>query len=285
MGNNSIIKLNLRPWRLSKTSKNEFIAEVDYAENTMDNRAIAEAVAKRIGVVSEDVVLSVLNSRDEVALEAITSGKPVQDGIGRLAIKVTGPWTGDVREFDRSIHKVTVGLTLTDRAREEVEKVGFRVTGDTPTPAFIGLVTDVTTGRTDGVVTSYANIIIEGMRIKLEPLGHTDVKVAYRDSTGTRTWDLAPPALNTAKRIITRVPSLAPGTYTLTVNTFFSNGGKLLNALRVITYPLPIRVLAAAQVADTDFDVREAADGTLISGKTDAKGAPNKTPARAKSKR
>jgi hypothetical protein len=170
MAKNPFIKLNLRPWRLSTTSENEYVAEVIYSGKTMDNKEVAAEVARRIGVVSEDVVLSVLNCRDEVALEAIVSGKPVQDGIGRQAIKVTGPWIGDMREFNRDIHKVTVGLTLTDRAREEVGKVGFGVLGDTPAPAYIGRVTDVTTGRTDNYITIGGDIIIEGKRIKLAPL-------------------------------------------------------------------------------------------------------------------
>lgn len=271
MAKNPFIQLNLRPWRLSKTSENEYVAEVIYSGKTMDNKEIAAEVARRIGVVSEDVVLSVLNLRDEVALEAIVSGKPVQDGIGRLAIKVTGPWIGDVREFNRNIHKVTVGHTLTDKARKAVDKVGFGVLGDTPVPAQIGRITDVTTGRTDNYMTLDADIIIEGERIKLAPLSNSAVRVTFTNAaSGAVFYSTTPPALNTSGKVIIRVPGIPAGFYSIAIDTYFTKGKRLLNTLRTITYP----ALVEGKPMTRETDV-----------KTDAEGSSDGTPARTKPKR
>jgi hypothetical protein len=250
MENRPFIKLNLRPWRLSKTADNEFIADVIYTGKTMDNREVAAEVSKRLGVVSEDVALSVLNSRDEVALGAITHGRPVQDGIGRLVIKVTGPWIGDVREFDRNIHKVTVGFTLTDRAREEVDKVGIVVNGDAPVPAFIGRVTDVETGRTDGFITGDGDIIVEGERICVAPLGVPGFGPRFVPASGAAIPVIRPLSLNTPKKLVVRVPNLADGDYTFEVVTCYSSGRTLLKTPRVITYAHKLRVGADDKAAE-----------------------------------
>jgi hypothetical protein len=241
MESKPFIKLELRPWTLSKKADNEFIADVIPNGNTLDNRAIAERIAKRLGIISADVALTVLNMRDEAALAAITCGTPVQDGIVRMTARVTGPWTGDVRKFDRNVHKVTAGFALTDRARKEFDKVGVGVHGNRPVPACIALVTDVITGRTDGFISPDGDIVIAGTRIKVAPL-NSSAAVTFVDSDGALWPVTAPLALNMPKRVVARVPPMPNGVYTLHIRTFYSNASTLLKTAREIVFALPLRV-------------------------------------------
>jgi hypothetical protein len=104
------------------------------------------------------------------------------------------------------------------------------------------MVTDVSTGKTDGTVTPDGDLIIEGVKIKIEPAGGEGLGIFFTDAYGTETPVTHPLSQNSPKKIICRTPALASGEYTLKIVTRYSHSGTLLNDPRTIIYELPIKV-------------------------------------------
>jgi hypothetical protein len=105
------------------------------------------------------------------------------------------------------------------------------------------LVTDVTTGKTDGTIVEDGDIIIDGEKIKIAPAGDTSLGVFFVTGSGTSIPVTHSLAQNDPKRIICRVPMLEAGTYTLKIVTRFTSGSnKPLNEPREIIYNQPLKV-------------------------------------------
>jgi hypothetical protein len=104
------------------------------------------------------------------------------------------------------------------------------------------LVTDSFTGKTDGTITIYGDIIIEGEKIRIAPADKDGLGVFLVAADGTEYHDPNPLVFNDPKRIVCRVPSPPAGAYTLKIKTQYSNGNTLLKAPRVITYGLPLTI-------------------------------------------
>ncbi|MDR1273057.1 MAG: DUF4469 domain-containing protein, partial [Odoribacteraceae bacterium] len=134
--------------------------------------------------------------------------------------------------------------TLTAETRKGLEDVGVEVLGVKDSGARVGLVTDVTTGLTDGTITPDGDIIITGEKIKVMPIDEPEYRVSLVEVTSGTEIVIEPPyPVNDPSRIICRVPSLGTGEYTLRIITRFTQGNVLLKQARVIDYELPLKVL------------------------------------------
>jgi hypothetical protein len=155
---------------------------------------------------------------------------------------VLGNWIGGIGPFDETKHKITVDATITAEMRSDLESVGVEVLGIRDSGAYIGLVTDVTTGKTNGEVTSGGQIIISGEKIKIEPYT-SDATCGVFIETATTADLLYPLAVNNPKEIIALLPQLPKGTYHLYIKTRYSNSSTLLKEAREIDYTTPIIVV------------------------------------------
>jgi hypothetical protein len=190
-----------------------------------------------------DTILGIINERDAIVRDALLGGSSVQDGNVHLAPRITGNWVGSDPVFDPAAHKITVDATLTAEMRKALEAVGVEILGKKADGgAIIGLVTDSFTGKTDGTISVYGNLIIEGEKIKIAPAGEAGLGVFYVAEDGTEITDGNPLVQNDPKRIICRVPNLPAGTYTLKIVTRYSNGTTVLKEPRTILYELPLKV-------------------------------------------
>jgi hypothetical protein len=105
------------------------------------------------------------------------------------------------------------------------------------------LVTDVTTGKTDGTIVEDGDIIIDGEKIKIAPAGDTSLGIFFVSGSGAAIPVTHALVQNDPSRIICRVPMLEAGTYTLKIVTRFSHSSnKPLKEPREIIYNQPLKV-------------------------------------------
>jgi hypothetical protein len=191
-----------------------------------------------------DTILSILNERDGVVLDAVLGGSSVQDSNVHIAPRINGNWIGADPVFDPKAHRITVTVTPTAELRTALEEVGVEVLGKKADGgAIIGLVTDVLTGKTDGTISPNGDIIIEGSKIKVYPADEEGLGVFFTDVNGTDIPLDYPITANNPKRIVCRVPAaLNAGEYTLKIVRRFTASAALLKHARTIVYELPLKV-------------------------------------------
>jgi hypothetical protein len=131
--------------------------------------------------------------------------------------------------------------------RAALENVKVEVLGEKDGGAYIGLVTDTATGKTDGSITPSEDLLVNGDKIKVEPEGEEGLGVFFVDEAGTEHPLGRRLVESTRKKLIFRVPALAAGSYTLKVVTRFTGTKRLLNEPRTVIYEYPLTV-AAPQV-------------------------------------
>ena len=241
-------KVWLLPNLMTKDVANDYIADVSTAGTTLRNEDIAQQIVNARSELRYETILSILSERDAVVRDAVLGGFSVLDGNVHLAPRVKGAWEGIAHLFDPKKHKITVDATPALELRKALEEeVGVEVLGEKAGGgALIGLVTDVTTGKTDGTITPYGDLIITGEKIKIEPLDEAGLGVFFVTADGVETQDVNPFVQNGPKKLICRVPPLSPGTYTLKIRTRYA-GATLLKQPRTIVYELPLTLGADSE--------------------------------------
>jgi hypothetical protein len=252
MAKNFNWKLWLLPNRMTKDIANDSIADVSTAGNTKHNEDIAKAIKDDGSDLQVETLLDVLNRGDRVRRRFLLEGYSVQTNIVHLAPRVTGNWIGADPLFDPKEHKITIDAIPTAEFRKALEEeVGIEVLGKKADGgAVIGLVTDAFTGKTDGTISVYGDIVITGEKIRIDPVGGEGLGVFYVAANGTETKDIIPFTVNDPKKVIAHVPALAPGTYTLKIVTRYSNSNTLLKEPRTILYELPLTVKDSKATGD-----------------------------------
>ena len=240
MAKKSTWKVWLKRNLLTKDVENDFTAEVSTIGETLRNDDIAARIVAGRSELRLETILSILTGRDEIVRDAIVQGTAVQDGCIRIAPKVSGSWIGVSHAFDPQAHKLGIEVSLTAELRAAFETVGVEVLGEKDSGAFIGLVTDVTTGKTDGTITPDEDIIVSGDKLKIQPEDEADLGVFFVDATGVETRLTRKLTENLPKKLVFRVPPLPAGSYSLKVVTRFSSASHLLNEPRAITYEFPL---------------------------------------------
>jgi hypothetical protein len=237
-------KLSLRPNLLTKDVANDYVAEVSTVGTTLRNEDIARRIVAERSEIRYETLLSALQERDAIVREAVLGGSSVQDGNIHLTPRVSGNWEGVTPHFDPEHHRITISLSLTAEFRKALnEEVGVEIIGvKTDGGAAIGTVTDITSGKIDTVLTPDGDVIIEGEKIRIAPIGADGTGVFFVSTDGTETPVTHPFTQNNPKKIVCRVPMLAEGFYTVKIITRFSTGAHLLNNPRTILYDRPLKV-------------------------------------------
>lgn len=232
-------KIWLKPNRLTKDETNDFFAEVSTTGKTLRNEDIARIIKDEGSELQYETLLDVLTHCDRLRRTHLQQGYCVQTGVCHIVPRVSGNWIGATKHFNPDEHKITCTFTASSELRHALEEVGVEVLGirDDDNSAFIGMVTDVQTGKTDGTITSDGDIIIDGEKIKITPLDDPTLGVFFVDENLKEKGLDHRLSENNPKRIVCRVPAdLHCGTYTLKIVTRYSNGSTLLNNSRTIQY-------------------------------------------------
>ncbi|MDR1337094.1 MAG: DUF4469 domain-containing protein, partial [Tannerella sp.] len=212
-------KVWLRPNQLTKEVDNDYIAEVSTVGRTLHNADLARLIAESGSEIKPDTILNILHRRDELVRGKLQEGYSVQDGVSRVSPRVSGNWLGAAATFDPQIHHLSLDMTETVEMREALTHVGIEVLGVRDAGAFIGLVTDVATGRTNGVITSGDDLVITGHKIRVEGVeGETDTGIFFRSEASGEIYPVTHRLTqNDPKKIIARAPALPAGKYVMTI--------------------------------------------------------------------
>ena len=242
MAKKSTWKVWLKRNLLTKDVENDFTAEVSTIGETLRNDGIAARIVAGRSELRLETIVSILAVRDEIVRDAVAQGTAVQDGCVRIAPRVSGSWIGVSHAFDPQAHKLGVDVSPSAELRAALETVGVEVLGEKDSGAFIGMVTDIITGKTDGTISPDEDVIVTGDKLKIQPEDEAGLGVFFVDANGAETHVTRKLTENLPKKLVFRVPPLPSGTYTLKVLTRFSSAGHLLNEPRVITYEFPLLV-------------------------------------------
>jgi hypothetical protein len=250
MAKKNIWKLWLRPNLMTQEVENDYYAEVSTAGHTLRNEDIARIIVEQGSEITYEIALATLTKADHIKREKLLAGTSIQDGIVHYTPRVTGNWPGAIPRFSAEHHRLTFDITPTADTRKALaEEVDIEVLGIRDSGAYIGLVTDLSTGISDGKIPQDADFSIEGNKIKILPddpyknpnLGIFLIPEVTTDPTIRITSRLIQ---NTASKIIARIPSDAKrGNYTLQIVTRFS-GKTLLNDPRTLTYGETITIIS-----------------------------------------
>ncbi|MDR0759111.1 MAG: DUF4469 domain-containing protein [Treponema sp.] len=206
------------------------------------NEDIAARIVEGRSELRLETIKGILVERDEIVKQALVGGTAVQDGCMRAGPRVTGVWIGTAQVFDPATHRITLDISPTQEMRAALEQVRVEVLGEKNAGAYIGLVTDITTGKTDGTITVDEDILVSGDKIKVEPEDGSGMGVYFVGRSGTEYPLGRKLTENTRKKLIFRVPALPHGFYTLKIVTRYTGAQRLLNENRIITYEYPLIV-------------------------------------------
>ncbi len=237
----SIIKFFWKVWLrlnlLTKDIDNDYVAEVSLqGKKAMRNADIARRIKDAGSEWKYETLISVLDQSDRTIREMVREGYSVLTGCAQFTPRVPGTWIGANAKFDPAVHKPTLDIIPSAEMRATLQEVGVEVLGVKAGGAFIGLVTDTATGVVDKTITPGDDILVEGDKLKIAPDGEEGLGVFFVDAAGTAGPVTRRLTQNDPKKLLVRVPDLAPGQYTLRVVTRFSNSSTLLTEPRTIDY-------------------------------------------------
>jgi hypothetical protein len=238
----AVWKLWLRRNLLTTDVENDYTAEVSTAGDTLRNSDIADRIVAARSELRPETILSILTMRDEIARDALVQGSAVQDGCVRISPKVSDSWIGVSHTFDPAAHEIGLAISPTAEMRAALEGVSVEILGEKDAGAFIGLVTDISTGKSDGTITPEEDLEITGDKIRIAPEDEAGLGVFFVGVDGVEHPLKHKLSENLPKRLIARVPTLGTGAYTLKVVTRYTHGSYLLNEPRVIVYEFPVTV-------------------------------------------
>jgi hypothetical protein len=193
--------------------------------------------------VRPEIAKAILERANQVKSNFLLAGYGVHDGLTLYAPQILGKWKG--REpFDRNKHKLTINANLSTDFRKELRHVGVHIVGLKVPVAYISLVTDRATGKTDGAITPGDDILIEGGRIKLLGLPQEDgalepgLGIFLVPTSGGAPINLPRFDYNTPSHIVARVVSPLPSgvTFRLRIITRFTHSYTLLKTPRIIDF-------------------------------------------------
>ena len=232
------LKLNL----LTRDVDNDYIAEVSTVGKTLHNADIARLFEESGSELQFETLLDILNRADRICLEKLQEGYSVQTGVCHLSPRVSGNWVGATAAYNPGEHKITLDIVPTAEMRAALDEVGVEVLGIRDSGAFIGLVTDVTTGSTNGTLTAGGQIIIAGEKIKIEP-DTGDISIGIFLSGEDMAFPVTSIAVNHPKEIIAALPDVPKGDYALYIVTRYAGGNTLLKTPRRINYGTVLKII------------------------------------------
>ena len=229
-------KIWLKP-NMSGGADNEYSASVNQTgKKVLRTRDIAKLIKDAGSELEIETLMQVIEQNDRVICTQIQNGFSVLTGFCQLIPKVIGNF-GSRAKFNPEVHRLTVDIVSSAEMRAMLRDVSVTILGVKDSGTFIGQVTDTATGITDGTVTAGDDILIEGDKIKIDPLGEAGLGVFFVNVDGEAIPVTRRLTQNEPQRIIARVPGdLPPGQYTLRVLTKYTTASILLMEPRIIEY-------------------------------------------------
>ena len=212
-------------------------------KKALRNSDIARIIKDAGSELKYETIVYILEQNDRIIREQVQQGHSVLTGSAQFTPRVQGAWASANAKFNPEVHRIGLHIIPSAEMRAAFKEISVEVLGVKDGGAFIGLVTDTTTGLADGTMTSGDDILIEGEKIKLAPDNDGDGRLGVffincDDETLTPVTRRL--TQNDPKKLIVRVPELPAGQYILRIVTRYSQGSTLLKEPRVIEYDRPL---------------------------------------------
>ena len=224
------------------TGKKYSAAVATVSKKALRNADLARLLIAERSEIKYETLLYILDQVDRIIREQLQLGNSVLTGTAQFTPRITGVWDSPSAKFNPAVHKVGLHIIPSAEMRAAFKDISVEVLGVKDGGAYIGLITDSTTGLADGTMNSGEVIVIEGEKIKIAPDDDDRTGIFF-----VNTEEEAVPVTqrfvqNDPKKVIAIVPELPAGQYTLRVVTRFTNGASLLKEPRVIDYDRPLVV-------------------------------------------
>ena len=222
---------------------NKYSAAVStVSRKALRNSDLARLLIAERSEIKYETLLYILDQIDRIIREQVQLGNSVLTGTAQFTPRITGVWDSPNAKFNPAIHKIGLHIIPSAEMRAAFKDISVEVLGVKDGGAFIGLITDTTTGLADGTMTSGDDIMIEGEKIRVLPEGDAGLGVFFVNSEGEEIPVTRRLTQNDPKKILARVPELPAGQYTLRVITRYTSGTVLLKEPRIIDYDRPLVV-------------------------------------------
>ena len=236
-----MLKYSLRENLLTAAPDDYMAQPVDVRSYTLDE--IIDAMMEKGSTLTRADVAATLQIYGEVVSAIVKDGSAVNTPLINTALSISGVFEGANDVFDKKRHAVNLNITAGTLLRDAVGKVKCEKTESASTAPYITEVSDIVSGKTNGVLTKGGVVQLLGSRLKFDQQDETQ-GVFFVPETGepVRASVIAE---NKPARLMAIIPAgLTAGAYFIEVRTKYANATKQLKNLKTGRFAKPLTVAA-----------------------------------------
>ncbi|UVQ47464.1 DUF4469 domain-containing protein [Parabacteroides faecis] len=238
-------KFDLEEYLMTKDVLEDYKAILKPIQS-LDITDVARAIVEERTEYRVDTLVNTANLIDEKIRQLVCQNNIVKTGTAMFTPAIEGLFLGKTGMVDPAKNKCTVNIIPTAAMRSELDKVTMEFSGTVKESggARIGLVKDVTTGKTDGTITPGGMIDVTGSKIRCINADGTGIGslTLLKSTDRSVATSITLFGINDPSRLMFTLPAnLEAGTYELTLETYFSTNSTQLKQPRTLVYSIPPR--------------------------------------------
>ena len=239
-------KFDLEEYLMTKDVLEDYKAILKPIQS-LDITDVARAIVEERTEYRVDTLVNTANLIDEKIRQLVCQNNIVKTGTAMFTPAIEGLFLGKTGTVDPAKNKCTVSIIPTAAMRSELDKVTMEFSGTVKESggARIGLVKDVTTGKTDGTITPGGMIDVTGSKIRCINADGTGIGslTLLKSTDRSVATSITLFGINDPSRLMFTLPAnLEAGTYELTLETYFSTNSTQLKQPRTLVYSIPLVV-------------------------------------------
>lgn len=214
--------------------------------NSLTLSDIAGAIASERTDLRQDTIEMVVKLVGDEVMEQVCMGNSVVLPTAIYQPVITGTFSGTSGDMDSSKNVCKVSVNTTTAFKAQIAQVDAEFSGYVKNlgGAKISSITDTRTGLSTGTITAGSIIVVAGNKIRCVNEDGSGIGIIRFINTETEeTIEVDNVATNDPKKVVFLSPStLAAGTYTFQIETYYSTAKSQLKSARVIEYPYTVTV-------------------------------------------
>lgn len=239
-------KFDLEEYLMTKDVLEDYKAILKPIQS-LDITDVARAIVEERTEYRVDTLVNTANLIDEKIRQLVCQNNIVKTGTAMFTPAIEGLFLGKTGTVDPAKNKCNVNIIPTAAMRSELDKVTMEFSGTVKESGGtrIGLVKDVTTGKTDGTITPGGMIDVTGSKIRCINADGTGIGslTLLKSTDRSVATSITLFGINDPSRLMFTLPAnLEAGTYELTLETYFSTNSTQLKQPRTLVYSIPLVV-------------------------------------------
>lgn len=232
-----------RPNMFTPDNDKDQLVDVNIAGSVKDDDIVND-IAEEGSELNKATLSDVIKRYQKAVMKRVLNGYAYSNDFVQMQPRISGVFESDSAQFDPSIHKCTMDMSVGTALRGELANVGVKILGSKDSGgAKISKVTDSETDKVDELtINEMCNI--EGAKIKIFDPADEEQGVFFVDAAGKEHRVATKIVVNKVSQLMVKVPKdLEEGTVQLLVRTRFSGGGDPLKTLRTVKYNHDIKLV------------------------------------------